>query len=56
MMDWIVGGLVAVGGVLGLVLTGRAVDPVMYWTGLGFFVCSVLFCFGLIRRNFETDD
>lgn len=50
-VNWIVGGLMAILGLLGLFLASRAVDPVIYWTGLGVFAFAVLFCYYLIGRN-----
>jgi len=50
-VNWIVGGLMSILGLLALFMASRAVDPVIYWTGLGVFVFAVLFCFFLIGRN-----
>lgn len=49
--NWITGGLVALLGLAALIFASRATDGVAYWAGLGLFVFSVLFCFGLIDKN-----
>ena len=49
--NWVMGGFVALLGLLALAFASRATDDIAYWTGLGLFVFSVLFCFGLIDRN-----
>ena len=48
---WVLGGVAAVLGLLGLALSSRAQDQVFYGTGLGLFVVCVLFIFFLIHRN-----
>ncbi|MBX6320682.1 MAG: hypothetical protein IRY94_02535 [Rhodospirillaceae bacterium] len=45
---WIIGGLVAILGVLGLFAASLARDENMYHVGLIFFVAAVLFVYGLI--------
>ena len=49
--NWITGGLIALLGLLALIFASRAASDVAYWVGLGLFVFSVLFCFGLIDKN-----
>jgi hypothetical protein len=48
LLSWIIGGLMGLLGILGLFLSSRTEDPVMYATGLAVFVFTVLFCFALI--------
>ena len=48
--SWLVGGLAAALGLLGLVLASRAHDGAVELFGLLLFLFSVLFAFGLIRR------
>lgn len=46
---WLVGAALAVLGLVGLLISSRAHDAAMYWTGLLFFVFSIVLIFGLIR-------
>ena len=48
---WILG--VAMGALvlLGLIVASHAVDPVMYYVGLGLCLFGVLFNYGLISRH-----
>jgi hypothetical protein len=48
---WVLGGVMALLGLLGLGLASRAEDDVLYGTGLGLFVFCVLLIFYLIHRN-----
>jgi len=50
---WVVGLMVAVIGVFALYLASRATDPVMYYTGIGFFVAGVLFNFYQIKQVYD---
>lgn len=55
-VNWIIGGLMGVFGILALAAASRTQEPVVYWTGLGFFIFCVLFDFGLIGRNVGRHD
>jgi hypothetical protein len=48
---WVLGGVLALLGLVGLGLASHAEDDVFYGTGLGLFVFCVLFIFFLIHRN-----
>lgn len=50
---WIVGGMVAIVGLVALFLASRAEDPAMYYSGLAFFVGSVLFNFLQIKQVYD---
>jgi hypothetical protein len=50
---WIVGFMVATVGLFALYLASRAEDPVMYYTGISFFVASVLFNFYQIKQAYD---
>lgn len=50
---WFVGAMVAVIGVFALILASRTEEPVMYYSGLGFFVASVLFNFLQIKQVYD---
>lgn len=50
---WVVGFMVAVIGLFALYLASRAEDSVMYYTGIAFFVCSVLFNFYQVKSAFD---
>lgn len=50
-LAWIVGGLIAVLGLVGLFLAAGARDVGIYLFGLLLFLFAVLFDFGLIKRN-----
>ncbi len=56
MSDRIIGGLMAVLGLLGLYLAARAVDEAMYVFGLSLFGYACVFVLGQIRRHFDTAD
>jgi hypothetical protein len=48
---WILGGVMALLGLVGLFVASRAEDDVFYGTGLALFLFGVLFIFGLIHRH-----
>jgi hypothetical protein len=50
-LAWIVGGLIAILGLLGLFLAAGAKDGGIYLFGLLLFLFAVLFDFGLIKRG-----
>jgi len=50
---WVVGFMVAGIGVFALFLASRAEDPVIYYTGIAFFVASVLFNFLQIKQAYD---
>lgn len=50
---WIVGLMVAGIGLFALYLASRSEDAVMYYTGIGFFVASVLFNFLQIKQVYD---
>jgi hypothetical protein len=52
--SWLVGGLAAALGLLGLVLASRAHDGAVELFGLLLFLFSVLFAFGLIRSAYDA--
>lgn len=48
---WILGILMAALVLLGLIIASHAVDPIMYYVGLGFCLFGVLFNYGMIARH-----
>lgn len=50
---WVVGFMVALIGVFALFLASRASDPVMYYTGIVFFIAAVLFNFLQIKQVYD---
>jgi hypothetical protein len=50
---WVVGFMMAVIGLFALYLASRAEDAVMYYTGIGFFIASVLFNFLQIKQAYD---
>ncbi|MFZ5790564.1 MAG: hypothetical protein ACOY3L_07690 [Pseudomonadota bacterium] len=50
-LAWIVGGLIAILGLVGLFLAAGAKDGGIYLFGLLLFLFAVLFDFGLIKRG-----
>jgi hypothetical protein len=50
---WVVGMMVAGIGLFALYLASRAGDPIMYYTGIGFFIASVLFNFYQIKQAYD---
>jgi hypothetical protein len=55
-VSWIINGLVALAGILGLFLAANAVDPGFYAFGLLLFVFGVLFVFGSIKKAFDESE
>lgn len=53
MSRWFVGLMMAVTGLFALYLASRAAEPVMYYTGIGFFVATVLFNFYQIGQAYD---
>lgn len=53
---WVVGAMVAIIGLFALYLASRAHDAVMYYTGIGFFVASVLFNFMQVKQVFDHQE
>ena len=56
MIDWILGGFMAVLAVLGLVLASGAYDIGMYTFGLGLFAFGIFFDFWLVKKNFDAKE
>jgi hypothetical protein len=54
--DWIVGAMMAVFGLTGLFLFGRAADGEMAVFGASLAAFSLVFVFGLIKRNYDHRD
>ncbi len=54
--DWIVGPFVAILGLIGLVLFGKANDGEMVIFGLGLAAFAVLFVFSLIKRHYDSSE
>jgi O-antigen ligase len=54
--SWIIGGLVALAGLIGLFLAADAVDRGIYVFGLGLFAFAVLFVFSQIKHAFDARD
>ena len=50
-LNWVIGGIVTLLGIVGLFLAAHAVDGGIYLFGLLLFLFAVLFDFGLIRRG-----
>jgi hypothetical protein len=50
---WVVGFMVAGIGLFALYLASRAEDAVTYYTGIGFFIASVLFNFLQIKQAYD---
>lgn len=51
---WVVGVLVAIVGLVALYLASKAEDSVMYYTGIFFFIGSVLFNFMQIKQVYDA--
>jgi hypothetical protein len=49
--NWIIGGAIAVMGLVGLFLAARGLDDGVYLFGLGLFAFAILFLFSLIART-----
>jgi uncharacterized membrane protein len=52
---WVVGAMVTVIGVFALYLASRASDPIMYYTGIAFFIAAVLFNFLLVKQAYDEN-
>ena len=50
---WVVGLMIAGVGLFALYLASRAEDTVMYYTGIGFFVASVVFNFYQVKQAYD---
>lgn len=50
---WVVGFMVALIGLFALYLASRASDPIMYYTGIVFFIAAVLFNFLQIKQAYD---
>lgn len=50
---WVVGFMTVVIGLFALYLASRASDEVMYYTGIAFFIASVLFNFYQIKQVYD---
>ncbi len=50
---WVVGLMIAGVGLFALYLASRAEDTIMYYTGLGLFVASVLFNFYQVKQAYD---
>jgi len=53
-LNWIIGGIISLLGLLGLFLAAHAADSGIYLFGLLLFLFAVLFAFGLIRRGMPS--
>ena len=52
---WIVGLMIAGVGLFALYLASRAEDTIMYYTGIGLFVASVLFNFYQVKQAYDEN-
>lgn len=52
---WVVGLMIAGVGLFALYLASRAEDTIMYYTGLGLFVASVLFNFYQVKQAYDEN-
>ena len=50
---WMVGMMIAGVGLFALYLASRAEDTIMYYTGIGLFVASVLFNFYQVKQAYD---
>ena len=50
---WVAGAMFAVTGLMALYIASGATDAIMYYTGIAFFVASILFNFYLIKRHYD---
>jgi hypothetical protein len=50
---WVIGALFAIIGVFALYAASRAVDDVMYYTGIALFIIAALFNFVLIKQHYD---
>jgi UDP-N-acetylmuramyl pentapeptide phosphotransferase/UDP-N-acetylglucosamine-1-phosphate transferase len=53
---WILGGLIAMLGLIGLYFASHAVDGAIYYTGLLVFVFSVLFVMAQVKHHFDQEE
>lgn len=52
---WTVGLMIAGVGLFALYLASRAEDTIMYYTGIGMFVASVLFNFYQVKQGYDEN-
>lgn len=52
---WTVGLMIAGVGLFALYLASRAEDTIMYYTGIGMFVASVLFNFYQVNQGYDEN-
>ena len=52
---WTVGLMIAGVGLFALYLASRAEDTIMYYTGIGLFVASVLFNFYQVKQAYDEN-
>ena len=52
---WTVGLMIAGVGLFALYLASRAEDTIMYYTGVGMFVASVLFNFYQVKQGYDEN-
>lgn len=52
---WMVGMMIAGVGLFALYLASRAEDTIMYYTGIGLFVASVLFNFYQVKQAYDEN-
>lgn len=50
---WVAGVMFAITGLMALYLASGATDGILYYTGIGFFIVSVIFNFLLIKRHYD---
>lgn len=50
---WVVGFMMAATGLFALYLASRSSDPVLYYSGIGFFIAAVLFIFYQIKQAYD---
>jgi hypothetical protein len=53
---WVLGGGVAIVGILGLYLASRAHDGGVYLFGLALFIFAVAYVFSLIKQSFDRSE
>lgn len=51
---WVVGVMVTLVGLFALFIASRTHEPFMYYTGIGFFVASVLFNFYQVKQTYDA--
>lgn len=52
---WVVGTLMAIIGLFALFIASRTTDAVLYYTGIAFFVATVLFNFYQIKQVYDEN-